>query len=390
MLAACGGAGSNRGSGNSSVNNTLPVQVNLGVNNDYANGLFTSVTVCVPGTTNCQTINDVLVDTGSYGLRLLASQVSLQLPASQDGSGNPLGECVQFASSFNWGPVVTADVQLAGEKAQSVPMQLLGQASFAAPPTACASGGVPENDSQQTLEANGVLGIGVFRYDCGPSCEPGSSSTPPVYFGCPSSGCAPVLIAQQNQVQNPVPLFGQDNNGVIVRLPAVAAGGALAVNGSLIFGIGTQSDNALSGKSVLEADGFGDFTTTYQGTVYQGSILDSGSNANFFLDAQTAGNGLADCTVNVGFYCPAMTASFSATNNSASGAERAPASWQVGNADNLFTTTNAAFPTLGGPSPNSFDFGLPFFYGRDVFIGFNLATATSSSGTVFSGPFYAY
>src|SRR6185437_8816851 len=175
MLAACGGGGSNRGSGNSSVNNTLPVQVNLGVNNDYANGLFTSVTVCVPGTTNCQTINDVLVDTGSYGLRLLASQVSLQLPASQDGSGNPLGECVQFASSFNWGPVVTADVQLAGEKAQSVPMQLLGQASFAAPPTACASGGVPENDSQQTLEANGVLGIGVFRYDCGPSCEPGSS-----------------------------------------------------------------------------------------------------------------------------------------------------------------------------------------------------------------------
>ena len=392
ILAACGGGGSNGGGGggSASVNNTLPAQVNLGVNNNYANGLFTSVTVCVPGTTNCQTISNVLVDTGSYGLRLLASQVALPLPPSQDASGNPLGECVQFASSFNWGPVVTADVQLAGEKAPSVPMQLLGQASFPSPPNACASSGVPENDSQQTLDANGVLGIGVFRFDCGPSCAPGSSSTPAVYFGCPSSGCAPVLIAQQNQVQNPVPLFPQDNNGLIVRLPSVAAGGALTVNGSVVFGIGTQSDNALSGKSVLDADGFGDFTTTYEGTVYQGSILDTGSNANFFLDAKTAGNGLADCTVNTGFYCPATTASFSASNNSASGVVSAPASWQVGNADNLFTTPNAAFPTLGGPSPNSFDFGLPFFYGRDVFIGFNLATATSSGGTTFAGPFYAY
>lgn len=388
VLAGCGGGGGSGNGGGGAVNNTLPAQVNLGVNNDYANGLFASVTVCVPGTSHCQTINDVLVDTGSYGLRLLASQVSLQLPASQDGSGNPLGECVQFASSFNWGPVVTADVQLAGEKAAALPIQLLGQASFPAAPNACASSGVPEDDSQQTLDANGVLGIGVFRFDCGPSCAPGSSSTPPVYFGCPSSGCAPVLIAQQNQVQNPVPLFPQDNNGVIIRLPAVAAGGALAVSGAVIFGIGTQSDNAMSGKSVLDADGFGEFTTTFQGAVYQGSILDTGSNANFFLDAKTAG--VSDCTVNAGFYCPATTTSFSATNNSSSGVVSAPASWQVGNADNLFTTANAAFPTLGGPSPDSFDFGLPFFYGRDVLIGFNLATATSSSGTVFSGPFYAY
>ena len=41
----------------------------------YVNGLFTSVTICVPGTSSCQTLDGVLVDSGSSGLRLLASQV---------------------------------------------------------------------------------------------------------------------------------------------------------------------------------------------------------------------------------------------------------------------------------------------------------------------------
>ena len=31
--------------------------------------LFTTVTICVPGTTTCQSIDHVLVDTGSSGLR---------------------------------------------------------------------------------------------------------------------------------------------------------------------------------------------------------------------------------------------------------------------------------------------------------------------------------
>ncbi len=52
--------------------NVQPITVNAGPANNYANGLFTSVTICVPGSTsNCQTIDGVLVDTGSSGLRVL-------------------------------------------------------------------------------------------------------------------------------------------------------------------------------------------------------------------------------------------------------------------------------------------------------------------------------
>lgn len=56
----------------SSTPNTQPIAVSA------APGLTrnmptTSVTVCVPGTSNCATVDNVQVDTGSQGLRILAS-----------------------------------------------------------------------------------------------------------------------------------------------------------------------------------------------------------------------------------------------------------------------------------------------------------------------------
>ena len=54
--------------------NVAPLAVDGGpvVSNALAgtiNQAYTSVTVCTPGTSNCQTIDHVWVDTGSYGLR---------------------------------------------------------------------------------------------------------------------------------------------------------------------------------------------------------------------------------------------------------------------------------------------------------------------------------
>ena len=360
----------------------------LGVNGNYADGLFTSVTVCVPGTSNCQTIDNVLVDTGSFGLRLLGSQVNLPLATSQDGNGDPLAECEQFASSFNWGPVATADVVMAGEKASAVPIQIMGQSGFAAPPAACTNGGLAENDTQATLGANGILGVGVFGHDCGTGCAPGATSTPSVYFGCPSSGCVATLVALADQVQNPVGLFPQDNNGVVIQMPQVPDSGAPSVSGTMKFGIDTQADNAMNGVNVLAADGFGNFLTSFQGSTLGGSILDSGSNGNFFLDAQTLN--LPACTNTAsGFYCPASTVSFSATNMSAAGAGSAPAVWNVANAETLFNSANAAFNNLAGPNTGSFDFGMAFFFSRTIYVGFNGAIIGSGAGSA-TGPFYAY
>jgi hypothetical protein len=43
------------------------------------------------------------LDTGSYGLRILASALTLSLPAQTDASGNPIGECAPFVAAFTCG-----------------------------------------------------------------------------------------------------------------------------------------------------------------------------------------------------------------------------------------------------------------------------------------------
>lgn len=114
-LAGCGGSSSSPSPNPTptKVNNTQPIEVNLGPANDYPNGVFTTVTICKPGTSTCQDIPDVLVDTGSDGLRLLSSQVTVSLPAVTDNSSNPLQECVGFSDgSYVWGGVVSADIKL--------------------------------------------------------------------------------------------------------------------------------------------------------------------------------------------------------------------------------------------------------------------------------------
>ena len=172
-LAACGGKSFDSGSGSGSsspppVNNNQAIEVNLGPLSDYPNGLFTTVTICVPGTSDCQNIPDVLVDTGSEGLRLLSSAVTLQLPTIADSNNNNLQECVVFGDgSFNWGGVVSADIKLAGEIGSSVPMQLIDSSSptMFPVPSACTSGGGSNANTVQALGANGILGVGNFQQD---------------------------------------------------------------------------------------------------------------------------------------------------------------------------------------------------------------------------------
>ncbi|MCX7220654.1 MAG: DUF3443 family protein, partial [Burkholderiales bacterium] len=78
------------------------------------NQAYVSVTICRPATTVCQTIDHILLDTASIGLRLIAPNIldaQLQLPAVRLGNGALLAECVQFASGYQWGAVRQASVK---------------------------------------------------------------------------------------------------------------------------------------------------------------------------------------------------------------------------------------------------------------------------------------
>src|SRR5581483_16815 len=138
--------------------------------------------------------------------------LTLTLPQRTATTGAPLVECAQFEDGFTWGPVQTADVKLSGETASAIPIQVIGEGQFPSIPQACTSTGVAE-DTLASLGANGILGIGNFREDCGASCAAAGSSNPGFYFGCPSSGCVVTAVTNANQLQNPVSSFTSDNNG---------------------------------------------------------------------------------------------------------------------------------------------------------------------------------
>ncbi|MGH9376826.1 MAG: DUF3443 family protein, partial [Terriglobia bacterium] len=256
-----------------------------------------------------------------------------------------------------------------------------GAPNFPAVPSTCNNGGTAD-DTVATLGGNATIGLGVFRHDCGAGCSGSAASAPPFYFDCAASGCTVTSVLLQNQVQNPVWLFPQDNNGVLISLPSIPPGGAPTVSGSLIFGIGTQSDNALGSASVYTTDSNGNFSTTFNGSAYSGSFLDTGSNGIFFLDSSTID--LPACTDAPGFSCPSSTVSYTATNTGTNGASGQVA-FSIANADSLFNSANSAFNDLGGPDTGEFDWGLPFFFGRNVFIAIN--TQNTPAGT---GPYWAY
>lgn len=359
--------------------NVLTISVNSGPAGNI-NLAYATVTLCEPGrSSNCQAIDNILIDTGSTGLRVMSSVLlsSLSLPQQTDASGNPVVECAQFATGFAWGPVKLADVKIAGEQASSLPIQVIGDPGFASIPRNCASTGAGQNDVQ-SFGANGILGVGAFAQDCGSLCA--QSASPGIYYVCPSSGCRAAARPLEEQLQNPVSKFAVDNNGIILVLPSIAPAGAANVSGALVFGIGTRANNGLGSASVLTLNpATGQLTTLYNGTSIANSFFDSGSNALFFQDSS-----IPACTsVAVGFYCPASTQSLTAIIQGTNGTNVA-VNFGVANADALFANNPGftAFANLASPrfSFLGFDWGLPFFYGRTVFLAIDGASTPGGAG----------
>ena len=394
LLAGCGGGGGGAAPTPNPtplpiLSNVLSVTVDTGpTGSGYnVNRLYAAVKVCRPGsTTQCRTIDHVLVDTGSTGLRLLSAAItpSLNLDRIAASSGFPLLSCVQFVdNTFAWGPVVTADIVLGGKTAANVPVQIIADPEFGTPAGACAGGGTAMTTSAE-LGANGILGLGLFADDCGSACAvtPHNGS----YYTCSNASCTATTGARAGivqQVKNPVPLFATDNNGMLIDLPAVKSVSATSLSGSIVFGVGTQTNNQPAAAVVLTTGATGYFTTLISGQSLNTSFLDTGSNGLFF-DSST----IAKCVdSSVGFYCPSARTSLSATlvgNNQ----ESVSVAFSIDNATALFVdASKAVLPSLSGPfgDTTSFDWGLPFFYGRRVFMG--IEGRASVLGT---GPFYAF
>lgn len=378
-LCACGngsgGSFSPGGGSSQSTSNQMQITVGPGSGCGDVDEPCGSVTICTPGTSNCQTISGILIDTGSFGLRIFSNLVTI--PLANVSGGNPLAECAYFGSGTSFGPVLSADVVLAGEPAVTVPIQEIESSYSGQTSSSNVCGSITYTSSGASF--NGILGIGLLTHDCGSFCVSDSSNGE--YFSCNGSSCSGSTASLSDQVQNPVTSLPTDNNGVEISFPAVSGSGTSSVTGTLSLGIGTQSDNTPGPVQVFGANLSANFTTVYAGTSYSGSFLDTGSNGFFFPGSSST---YPSCASNPGFFCPPSSVNDSATNQGLNGTTGS-VSFTIGNADTLLATSNYALPTLGGDNASGFDWGLPFFFGRTVFVGIN--GQTSSLGV---GPYWAY
>jgi len=356
------------------------------------NHAYVTVKVCASGNqSECASIDHVLLDTGSFGLRLVGSVLmahAVTLAAETDAQSRTIEECVSFNGGQTWGPVALADVTLAGESALKLPIQVMDDTGSGAPPPAgCGANGTLIN-GVTGFSANGLLGIGVLIQDCGQACA-GTAAALPFYYGCSAAGaCSAENVPLNEQVANPVAMFAADNTGVVIQLPNLAnANGDATVQGELIFGIDTQADNSLptTGVAVLGANSSGDFTATYNGgTTALPALIDSATDAYSFNDPTI---GVCSSGAFVGYYCPAVAPLSVFAVNTGVGAENATSAVDFALGDpNAFVSGAAAFTGLGGGGGStSFIWGMPFFYGRAVYIGFEQRVSGPHTG-----PFYAY
>ena len=342
------------------------------------NRLVVSITVCEPRTTRCATIDDVMVDTGSTGLRLEASAVPtwLRLPAHVGPDQRPLAECLHFLHDDAWGPLYRADLRLGRMAIPDLPLQIISD-DQRPQPAAC-----PRSDVRPT--SNGTLGIGPHLDDCPGACE--QSATAPVYFIDHGGTWDPVLgsLDRAYRLPNPVSLLPDQNNGVVFDIPAPPDGGARELTGTLTFGVGTSTNNQPGTAQLVPVDGRGQFTTVYRGRAYPGSYIDSGTET-YVLEGerlpQCAGMAWAFCSTPDLQLQAAMVGRFGVQVSFAVkiGDYRATLARGYGASDAMAVTAD--------PGSTAFVWGAPFFLGKRVMVVLDGMAIPGIEGA--AGPLYA-
>ncbi len=399
VVAACGGGGgtSSVSSGSSSSSSSSPTvtlsnftTITVGAGPAAADGNvnipYVTVTICAPGTKTCQTIDHIILDTGSVGLRIereaLNSTLLGALPHRQTTTGVDAGECYQYVDGYVFGSVRGADFTIGGESVSDMPFMVIGDnGTYATVPASCSSSGGSSHNTVADFGANGIIGIGTGQLDCGTYCTTTVANS--YYFACPSTGCVDATIASANQIPNPVTKMAVNNNGTVIDLPAVTGFGTQTLSGTVYFGIGTQTNNTLTTQTILPFNTNGYLTATYKGAALTKSFVDSGTNFYGFSDSA-----ITTCTGSLaGFYCPTSTLDLIAVLSGKTGS--ATVNFHVDNTNTLNSFSYYVMPGLAGdpasfenltPYTNSFDLGLPFFYGRKVYTAISGKTAAGATG----------
>ena len=369
FLSGCGGGGPSSSApevvcnGDTRSTNETPSATQLTVYQSTCQGAVNepvvTLTICVPNSTNCENVSNILVDLGSTGLRLSHTlAISSSLPQESE-NGGLITECYGFVSGYNYGPVVTASVTL-GNQSVTVPVQISNSSLSA--PSSCTTSSTG-NISSAPFEPyiNGILGL-LFPQD---------DSLDGQYY---EGGSGPTTISSSLEVQNPVFLLPtSESNGVLLSgFPTVSTtqgASASTVSGLLTFGTGTAS-----GLTQLTTNSSATITASYNKQTLK-AFFDTGSNG-WFIDNPN----IPTCTSSSlqGFFCgtaPTQSAILTGTTTGSS----VTLNFSIENAQTLFNTGNQDFSSLGGPLSNIFDAGFPaFLYGYTIGVGWDPTTVNTT------------
>lgn len=380
-LVACN-SGSNGGGGNIPIDpSNMQISVTPNSNGvcNSVNSPCVSVTICDSNNNNCSRVNNILLDTGSFGLRVFSSTLSsstLNSLTPITANGNKVGECVSYGDgSQNWGSIAYANLQLAvGATATNTPIQII-DSTFSKVPSSCYNA----TSSPTDFGYNGILGVGLSKNDGGN------------YYSCNGNSCTSYNLPIKQQVANPVSLLPQNNNGITLTFDNVGSGGGSGITGQLIFGVSTTQSNTVNVANTypatFDSNGIPVFNSQMNSINYSG-FLDSGTNTLSFNGSGISG--LSQCTGQLaGFFCPISTINLSPSNLN-SNSNYINSSISIANAYNILNSGDSAYSNIGATIPsgigqNYIDYGIPFFYGKTIQLVFQ-----GSSSNIVNGPAWAW
>lgn len=327
----------------------------------YVNAPCVTITICPPNSTaGCTNIDNILLDSGSVGLRVFSSilppELSNTLMNNNIGGQTSIAQCTTFGdSSQNWGPVVYAGLNLGGLYISEIPI-LLVDSSYSFLPATCDNAATSPED----FGLNGILGVAPLSDDYG---------TP--YFVCNSSSCTPTN-SSPDYITNPIIMLPPPyNNGITIKFPSIPQSGAYNVIGYALFGEATESENTPPDNASLLQVYSGQYPinviTSFMGQ-YNSSFLDTGSNLLFFSNSELQ----PLCQGNYpDFFCPDLSQLIVSYQATIIGTEsQYPLDFAIANAQWLMNGSNTAFSTIAAYvssfNNNTIDWGMPFFYGKTV------------------------
>ncbi|MDQ5922225.1 MAG: hypothetical protein QG673_2284 [Pseudomonadota bacterium] len=311
-----------------------------------------------------QVIDHVLLDTGSSGFKVLKSQLNSSLTFSSILQGNnpesPISSCVTYGSGYMFGSNNLAGLQIGGQRADNVPIQIINDGSQSSVPDNCSSNGRFAN-LLQTSGARGILGVNPMTFES-------NSTLQNLIYVQTSSGFVNIVESSVQTLNvNPLSLLMQNNNGLIISYPKVSKNSTISIYGTMVMGLNTTSNNVIP-STIQSVRGnpntnLGYFDVNENGWPVSG-IFDSGTDT-----LALGGYNIPVC--NDSSFCPSSPVTFSTIVSNYDGGESSYIMQTVSSVQGL--GGYAVLPYWGTrllPSSGLAVYGLPFFYGRNVYLGF--------------------